>query len=587
MDSAGRGARKSVSTSCYDARVKYRWQLCSPDPQKVALLCKELGVSHLVAELLINRGVEEPAAAYRFLNPSLSQLHDPYLMMGMGCVVERVFRAIERREKILIYGDYDVDGITSTVVLRRALEMLGGEVDYYIPRRLEEGYGLKKDVVRGASEQGVGLLISVDSGIRDLAVAEHARELGLDLIVTDHHLPGDVLPDAYAVLNPKQEGCPYPDKDLAAVGVVLKLVDALFKKAGKSDLVHHFLKVVAIGTVADMVPLNGENRVIVSYGLSALSEPYNLGLQTLLEGAGIGREVDNFDIGFKLAPRINAFTRMGGGSEVVDLFSVRDPDVAAAIVGEMNDKNTARRQEEERILREIDERFRAGEFRGDDSFLLLTGNEWHRGVIGNVASRMVERYYRPVLVISIGEDTCQGSGRSVQGFHLLEALDHCAEAFERYGGHAQAVGCTLKREYATPEGIQDLAQKLRAYAGVRLGDDLTVPLLQIDALLDPMVLNLSLMEEIDKLAPFGMGNPVPVFASPEATISRGPWTLKDRHLKMQLMGANSSLDAIWWNRAEAGSSLAQGNRVEIAYTLSRDSYQGRSKLLLTVKDLHS
>ncbi|UCF37019.1 MAG: single-stranded-DNA-specific exonuclease RecJ, partial [Acidobacteriota bacterium] len=432
------------------------WVPHNPSAEKVENLVLELGISRLLAKLLVNRGVDEPDEAMEFLEPDLSSLHDPHLMKGMDQVLARVTEAIGRREPILVYGDYDVDGITSTVVLRRALEMLGGQVEYHIPMRLEDGYGMKKKVIRDAFDRGVKLVISVDSGIRDFEVCEYAKTLGLDLIVTDHHLPADELPDAYAILNPKQPGCHYPEKDLAAVGVVLKLVQALFEREGRSEVIPHFLKVVAIGTVADMVPLRGENRVIVKHGLEALSDPKNLGLQTLLAGSGVGAEVTHVDIGFRIAPRINAFTRMGGGGEVVDLFSSRDPAAAVEIVDEMNRSNRARRQEEDRILREVEEMVHQEPGILDRNFLLVTGEGWHRGVIGNVAARLVEKYYRPTLVISLGKRRSQGSGRSIPGFHLLEALDQVAGSFEKYGGHAQAVGCTLRAECQKPSDIREM-----------------------------------------------------------------------------------------------------------------------------------
>jgi len=566
-------------------KVKCRWDLRSPPGKEIEKLALELTISPLLARLLINRGISEPAQAWAFLNPQVSDLHDPYLMKGMEKTVARLFQAIERKEPVLVYGDYDVDGITSTVLLKRALEMLGAEVGFHIPHRLEDGYGFKAEVISNAQREGYGVVISTDSGIREFEICEQARELGLDLIVTDHHLPDTKLPPAYAILNPKQSDCGYPEKDLAAVGVILKLVQAMYEKVGREKAVPHFLKIAAIGTVADLVPLTGENRIIVKYGLSALSEPYNIGLQALLQGAGVGRQVDHVDVGFKLAPRINAFTRMGGGKEIIDLFSTDDLGSAQAFVAELNQKNLQRRNEEELILNEIDRRVDETPEAFQASFLVVAGENWHKGVIGNVAARLVERFYRPVLVVSLSEDRAQGSGRGISGFHLLRALDHCKDLFSHYGGHAQAVGCTLRQEEGSLLGIEKLSARLCEYADSVLSAADLVPGLDVDSLLPVDELSIEFFEEIDQLAPFGHGNPVPVFVSENVGVGAGPWVLKEKHLKMKIRSNGALLDAIWWRHAEAVERLQDDETVDLAYTLSRDNYLGEDTLLLTIKDL--
>ncbi len=563
------------------------WETARTDPGKAALLARELGVSPLLARLLIQRGVEDPQAGHSFLNPSLQDLHPPRLMKGMDRTVRRILLARQRAEKILIYGDYDVDGITSTVILKRALEMLGAEVDYYLPRRLEEGYGLKTEVIRRAARQGFGVVITADSGIRAFEVCQAARELGIDLIVTDHHLPDRSLPEAYSILNPRQPGCDYPEKNLAAVGVVFKLIHALFLEAGRERTVHHFLKMVAIGTIADLVPLRGENRIIASFGLKGLAQPHNVGLRALLEGSGVGERVDNFDVGFKVAPRINAVTRMGGGREVVDLFSLHDNSRAERIVRQMNDQNQLRRDTESAILAEIEERIVQDPRAFRKKFVVVAGEGWHRGVIGIVASRLVERLHRPVLVVSLGKDICQGSGRSIPGFHLLEALDSCRDLFASYGGHTQAVGCTFQPSRCSPRLLSELAGRLETHADSELSDRDLVPTVRIDAFLDAEDLSLGLCREVERLAPFGMGNPVPRFASRRVEVVGGPWRLKEHHLKLQLRANGSRLDAIWWRQGERVEDWSAGDDLDVAYTLSRDSYQGLEKLLLTIRDLRS
>ena len=539
-----------------------------------------------MAQILIHRGLTDPEQAAVFLNPRLEDLHDPSLMLGVDRVVARILQARDRHQKVLIYGDYDVDGITSTVVLKRALEMIGVEVDFYLPRRLEEGYGLKTDVIRKAHEQGFSLVITADSGIRAFEVCGAARELGIDLVITDHHLPDATLPDAYAIVNPRQPACRYPDQNLAAVGVIFKLVQALFRQVGRQNVVHHFLKLVAIGTIADLVPLVGENRILTRFGLDGLASPRNLGLKALLEGSGVGERINPFDVGFKVAPRINAVTRMGGGREVVDLFSVGDYQTAQRIVEEMNSKNLRRREIEEGILEELEERFVRHPEKLQRKFVVLSGQNWHRGVIGIVASRVVDRCYRPTLILSLDEHGSQGSGRSIPGFHLLDALTSCRDLFAQFGGHAQAAGCTVSGPDLESK-LNQLEERLEEYAGQHLSDDLLVPSLTIDAILPVEQLSFSLLRQVERLAPFGIGNPVPVFASRSAPLAAGPFLLKEKHLKLYVGANGHRLEAIWWRNGSVASSLERVSSLDLAYTLSREVYRGESKLLLTIEDLRA
>lgn len=554
--------------------------MLSGSSEEIESLSRELKVSPLVARLLVQRGLADPETARSFLNPRLEDLHNPFRMKDMDRTVARIFQAIQSREKILIYGDYDVDGITATVVLKRALEMLGARVDFYLPKRLEEGYGVKIEVLQKARQEGCHLVVTADTGVRAFEASQAARELGLDLIVTDHHLPDTSLPSAYALLNPRRPDCGYPDKDLAAVGVVFKLVQALFREARKDHVTSHFLKLVAIGTIGDIVPLTGENRLFVKFGLEGLSEPRNLGLRALLKGAGVSGEVSLSDVGFKLAPRINAVTRMGGGREIVDLFSAADLAIAEAIVQSMNQKNVQRQRQEQEILAEIDERFQQDPRARQKNFLVVAGQNWHRGVIGIVASRLVEKHYRPVLVLSIGDSYCQGSGRSIPALHLLTALDSCRDLLVQFGGHAQAVGCTVE-----PSKIPELERRLEEYAQQTLSFDEYTPSLRIESLLPIESVSLPLYHELQQLAPFGAGNPLPVFASHKVGVANGPWVLKDEHLKFQVQANGCRVDAIWWKNGTMVDTIRPGSRLDVAYTVTRDIYQGEEKLLLTVRDI--
>ncbi|RPI25302.1 MAG: single-stranded-DNA-specific exonuclease RecJ [Acidobacteria bacterium] len=562
--------------------MQLRWDVLTAPADRVHALAAELGISELTARLLVNRGLENPEEASAFLCTSLAGLHDPHLMKDMDRVLARIVRAIEQQEKILIYGDYDVDGITAIVVLRRALEMLGSRADFYLPRRLEEGYGLKAEVIKHAADQGYKLIISVDSGIRAFDAGEAAFAAGTDLIITDHHLPDQSLPPAFAILNPRRPDCPYPDKNLAGVGVVFKLVQALLSRSGKAHLLEHFLKLVAIGTIADVVPVVGENRIIARLGLEGLGDPRNVGLKALLEGAGVGKEVKLVDVGFKLAPRINAVTRMGGGREVIDLFSVRSPAEADAIVRTMNEMNSTRQKEEAGILSAIERKILEEPDLQNRYFLVFVGEGWHRGVIGIVASRIVERFHRPVLILSSDGRVCQGSGRSIPGFHLLDALDHCRDLLAQYGGHAQAAGCTLEADH-----FEALATRLNDYASRTLTPEDLCPRLQIECLLPIEQVTLPLIQEVELLAPFGTGNPLPVFASNQVAVAAGPWVLKEKHLKLQLKSNGTRLDAIWWKNGKAAETVKSGQPLDVAYTLSRETYQGRESVLLGVCDLRT
>ncbi len=564
-----------------------RWALREPEAEAAQALASELEVSALTARLLVNRGIRDPDEAHHFLHPRFENLHDPYLMKDMDRAVPLIWRALQGKQRIVIHGDYDVDGITSSLILKRALDMLGGRVGIHIPRRLKDGYGIQTEFVERCHQSGVGLLVTSDCGIRAFEACGRARELGLDVLVCDHHLPSAELPPARAILNPHRADCPYPDQNLSAAGVVFKLVQGLFEKAGRARILHHFLKVVALGTAADMVPLTGENRILVKLGLEGLAQPHNVGLRALLDGAGVSGEVGLNDVAFRIAPRINAVTRMGGGPEVLDLFDTRDRSRAEAIVRDMNSKNRERRRREEAILEEIHEweRSRPELFR--KTFIVLAGRDWHRGVIGIIASRVARRFFRPTLVISIGESDCQGSGRSIPGFHLLEALEGCGDLLDRYGGHAQAVGCAMEGSDSLEDRLRSLSDRLDAHARLVLSTEDLTPLVSLDSYLTADHLSFSLYRDIQQLAPFGVGNPVPVFATNGLDVTGGPWVLKNRHLKIRLGANGAGVDAIWWKNGNAAATIPRGSKIDVAYTLNRNQYRGVESLLMTVQDLRT
>ncbi len=411
-----------------------RWLAKSADPSQVDLLASALrGKNPVVARLLVMRGITDPGEAERFLAPSLSHLHSPYVMTGMKAAVDRLEAAIERKESILIYGDYDVDGTTAIVILKTAIELCGGAADFHVPHRIREGYGMRDEVIERAAADGVKLIISVDTGIRAFAAGDTAERLGIDLIVTDHHLPGqDGVPKALAVLNPNQPGCDYPCKALCGAGVAFKVAQALMERRlpqnDHARMLHSFMKVVAIATIADAVPLTGENRVFAKLGLDALRSPKNLGLRSLLEVAqlSVSRPLTSGEIAFRIAPRLNAAGRMDVARDVVELFSVKDPERARELANRLDKLNAERQEEERRILDSIAARVEEEPALREAYCVVIDGDGWHRGVIGITATRVVERYGRPALIISRDGDEAHGSGRSISGFHLLDALESCA-----------------------------------------------------------------------------------------------------------------------------------------------------------------
>ena len=492
--------------------------------------------AHILAPLLVRRGIADADSASVYLSPSLSHLHAPECMTGLRAAVERIHAAIERKEPLLIYGDYDVDGTMAVIILKTAIELCGGSADFHVPHRIREGYDMRDDVIERAAAAGIRLIISVDMGIRAFAPAETAKRLGVDLIVTDHHLPGpDGVPHALAVVNPNQSGCQYPYKQLCGAGVAFKVAQGLMQRrldaALQNKLLMSFMKVVAIATIADAVPLTGENRVFASLGLDALRKAVNPGLKALLEVAQIStkRPPTSGEVGFRIAPRINAAGRMDVARDVIELFSVKDPTRARELAAKLDHLNTDRQEEERRILRAVDERFTSDPTLCDAYCIVVDGEGWHRGVIGITATRVVERYNRPALVISRDGAEAFGSGRSIRAFHLLEAIESCGPLFTRYGGHSHACG------FAMPSAnVEDLRVKLDAFARTRLTLADFDPTLDLDAELDLTEITPELFHALELLEPYGMGNPEPIFAARGVQLAAPPRILKDKHVKLKV-----------------------------------------------------
>jgi single-stranded-DNA-specific exonuclease len=564
------------------------WIIKEHDPLKATELANRVGVSLTLAKLLISRGCEDDVGALRFLNPALDQLNDPSLMLGMHRAVARILSAINAGEKILIYGDYDVDGTTGTVVLRRALKILGARTGFHVPHRFTEGYGIQQAALEKAFADGYTLVISVDCGIRAHDPLHWAAENGLDVIVTDHHLPdeGEGAPPAYAVLNPNQAGCEYPDKNLAGVGVAFKLVHALFREMGREQLVDGFLKMVAIGTVADVAQLVGENRTIVALGLADLARSTNHGLRALMEvaGCGDGRGVSSTDLGFRLGPRINAAGRMDAAKAVIELFEAETYEEASRLAQHLDSKNRERQNVQREIVELALHELKSDTFkRGIAHVAVIAGEGWHRGVIGIAASKIAEKINRPCVVISFEDDLGHGSARSIEAYHLLDGLTSCAGLFEKFGGHSHAAGLTIKRE-----NLEELKRALNTHAASCLTAEDLVPAIHSEMELLPDEISMTLVQELAQLEPFGAGNSRPIFVTRDLRVAAEPRVLKERHLKLRLIASNGrAFEAVWWSGVEKldGRTLNAGSSIELAYTVELNVWQGTSRLQLSVQDL--
>ncbi len=574
-----------------------RWKYLHPDPAVVERLTIEANVSPMMARLLALRGVHTAAEAAAFLSPSLEQLHSPYLMRGMTEAVERISAAIANREDILIYGDYDVDGTTAVVILKTAIELCGGSADFHVPHRIKEGYGIRDDVIERAAAAGVKVVISVDTGIRAFQAAETARRVGVDLIVTDHHLPeaNEGVPNALAILNPNQQGCDYPCKALCGAGVAFKLAQALFAKfkgpADQARLVPSFLKMVAIATIADAVALKGENRTMAKLGLEGLRRPVNGGLKALLEVSGLadaGRALAAGDVGFRLGPRINAAGRMDVARDVIEIFTSRDQERCREIARKLDLLNSERQTEEARIVKEIETQLSAEPDLSGKYCLVFDGDGWHRGVVGIVASRMVEKTGRPALVVAKEGDEAHGSGRSISALHLLEALESCRDLFTRFGGHQHAVGFALPSAH-----LVQLKQRLNNFAQERLTEEDLVPEITIDAELPLHAVTPEFRQQLLRLEPFGQGNPEPVFLSREVTLLVPPRIIKEKHIKLRVNQrdpegkASFSYEAMGWRMAERAQAEAfqPGDRLDVAFKITVNEHPDFGGLELVLADL--
>jgi len=569
-----------------------KWILTEVEPSSVAALSAALNISLPAARVLCARGLCDPPAARRFLEPSAADLHDPFLLADMEKAAARLAQAIERKEPILLYGDYDVDGTSALVVLKKVLDLAGGIATCFVPHRIRDGYGMKSEAVEDAAAMGVKLIVSVDTGIRANQVVKHAAGLGIDVIVTDHHLPEAELPPALAVLNPNRRDCTYPEKNLCGAGVALKLAEALMSALGwersrRERLVDSLLKLVAIATVADVVPLSGENRVIVKRGLHGLDRVANPGLRALLDVAGIeaGTAPTARQVAFQIAPRINAAGRMASASDIIELFSTTDPQRARAIAAQLDELNKDRRETEDGIRQAILEQCLAQPVTDSDAALVFAGDGWHRGVVGIVASRVVERYHRPVFVLGLDDGVAYGSGRSIRVFHLLDALEAMPALFTKFGGHRQAAGVTLLASQ-----VDEFRVQFQAYAAARLTVADFEAEIEIDAEISFDEITDQTIAELLNLAPFGFGNPPPTLLARGVEVAAPPDIKNDKHVFLRLKSQGRTLRTKAWNFAERAAEFAPGTRIDVALQFEDDAYsaaRGYAPWQTIVRDVRS
>ena len=562
------------------------WDHQTGDETHAAALTSALGLDPVIAHLLVVRGIDAPGDATRFLHPTLDDLHDPFQLADLPLAADRLLGAIERRERIAVHGDYDVDGVTSTVILRRLLELLGADVVHFIPDRIKDGYGLEPAAIERLAAQQVKVVVSVDCGIRSDAAATRARELGLDLVVTDHHEPGTALPPALAVINPKRADCAYPDKNLAGVGVALKLVQALCQRTDHTRWLPGFIKMAALGTVADVVPLRGENRVIAKLGLEQLSRgPHTVGLRALLDSTGLlGQTLTSSHVAFRLAPRINAAGRMSTPDLAARLLLLSDESratEATELAEQLDTENLRRQQEEADILAAARRRVDTDPDVGAHALLVVWGDGWHRGVIGIVASKLVDAFHRPAIVIAIDGDLAYGSGRSIPGFDLLAALEHCGDLFTRFGGHRHAAGLTIETTR-----LEELRSRITEFADDRIGPDELTPRLRVDCELPLRAITPALMAGLRAMEPFGAGNPRPVFHSGPVELANGPRVMKSRHLSMTVRQHTRVFRAVAWRMAGRADFVTEHrSALDLAFNLTENHYRGEHTVELSVADI--
>lgn len=556
-----------------------KWEINKPDEEKVKEIENKYAINNLLAKILVNRGITTEEEIRAFLNPTRKDFYNPYLMPDMEKAVERILKAINNKEKVLIYGDYDVDGITSVTVLKSFLEERGLNVDEYIPNRLDEGYGLNKPAVEKIANEKYALMITVDCGISAIDEVEYANSLGLEVIITDHHETSEKLPEAIAVVDAKRRDNEYPFRNLAGVGVVFKVIQAISQKLGLEEKEYlKYLDIVCIGTISDIVPLVDENRVIVKLGLRLVEQTRNLGLKTILQASGY-QKVDSTTISFGIAPRINACGRMGHQEEALKLFLSTDIKEVNELAEKLNDYNKQRQEKEKRIFSEALEKIKE-ESIDENSIMVIDGENWHHGVIGIVASKITEMYFKPSILLCFDGDEGKGSGRSIPGFDLHEALTKCGDSLERFGGHSMAIGLSVKKGK-----LEELRKELDQIAKEKQINKI-VPILKIDSQVELKDINMQMIESLKKLEPFGEENKVPLFVFKNLKIDSIRALSEGKHIKLTLMQDNQYLiNALGFNLGHLTNDYRIGDKVDVVGSLEVNKFNGEENIQILLKDM--
>ena len=552
-----------------------------PDSSTVRDMSEALELPPAIVKILLNRGFDSPETVEKFLNPQLSDLQDPFLLHGMDKAMERVTKALLANEKIVIYGDYDVDGITATSLLYIIFNKLGAQVDYFLPNRLVEGYGLSVDGINEVKKQGADLIITVDTGINAIDEVAYANSQGIEVIITDHHEPREILPEAVAIVNPKQEKCQF-NEELSGVGVAFKFAQAVYKSLGQNEAdLHEHLDLVALGTAADIVPLVGENRVLTRFGIPQISRTTKPGLKSLTFVSGLmGKDISTGQVVFVLAPRINAIGRLGDAKDAIRLLSTRDEKVAQEVARRLDDDNRKRKRIDEETLNEALAQLEEIADLENDKAIVLAGEGWHLGVIGIVASRIVERYHLPTVMISLKDGVGQGSARSIPGFHLCEALNKCEDLLLQYGGHKYAAGLSIESK-----NVEEFRKKFIEVSNSELTADDIQPKLKIDMEIELSEVTDDFMELLEKFAPFGPQNMRPVFLTRNCEIIGRPSVVGNNHLRMRVRKGSTVIDVIGFGFGDMLSQISTGSLVDSVYTLEYNTYNNVTRVQMRIKDI--
>lgn len=560
--------------------LKKKWLLRAFDKNRVVEMSKEFHISPLTAIILYNRGIHDDDAIRRFLSKDIDVMHDPYLLKDMEKAAERIRKAHDNKEKVTIYGDYDVDGITSIAILYKYLTEMGIDTDYYVPDRMQEGYGVNKDALDKIHSNGSSLVITVDTGITAVEESEYAKEIGIDVIVTDHHECKERIPDVYAAIDPKRKDCPYPFKSLAGVGVVFKLIQALDENKSLSDLMDKYADLMCLGTVADISPLIDENRVIVTEGLKRFKTTSNVGLKALIDVSTNGKAITTSTIGYTIAPRINASGRLGCASRSVELFLTDDAEKAKKLAESLCEENTLRQQTEQKMFKEAMEYLDANPEVKEDNVIVIPHTDWHHGIVGIVSSKITEKFYKPSILFAIDGDEAKGSGRSVNGFNLFGALENCSDLLEKFGGHELAAGLTIKAE-----NIEKFRQKINSCSQKQINEAMLTPTIQLDAAIKVPYITLETVNDINKLQPFGVDNPTPSFAVRNIKIHKVSVMSEGKHLRMTLLKDGKYLDSVGFGMGEYYQYLEEGDIIDVAFALDINDYKGFQNVQLILKDI--